>query len=113
LAALEILANYAIIPANLSLTKISIPDEVAIEEIADEALPEHWDSIIPGPQSQHFRDQWIEQRRTAVLSVPSSIITSERNFVINPAHPAFRKIHFSVPQAFVFDPRLRSAAATS
>ena len=113
MAALEILANYAVIPANLSLTKISIPDEVAIEQISDDALPEHWDSILPGPQSQQFGDQWIEERRTAVLAVPSSIISSERNYVLNPAHPAFRKIHFSLPQAFVFDPRLRSAAASS
>ncbi len=68
---------------------------------------ESWDSLAPGVDTQRFGDQWFKEQRSPVLSVPSSVIISERNFVINPAHPDFRKIRFSAPQRFVFDPRLR------
>jgi len=107
LAALEILVNSSVLPLNFSLAQITIPDSVAIEHIPDRQLPDHWDSLAPGPETQQLGDQWVKEQRSAVLSVPSSVITSERNFVLNPAHPDFSEIHFSVPQRFIFDPRLR------
>jgi RES domain-containing protein len=107
LAVLEILANYSVLPINYALSQIAIPDDVAIEHVPDARLPQNWDSLAPGVETQRFGDQWVKEQRSAVLSVPSSVVTSERNFVIDPAHPSFRKIEFSAPQRFIFDPRLR------
>jgi RES domain-containing protein len=109
LAVLEILANYAVLPVNYSLADITIPDDVEIEHVSNAQLPEHWDSLVPGPETQRFGDRWTTEQRSAVLSVPSSVIPRERNFILNPAHPNFRNIHFCVPQRFIFDPRLRQA----
>ncbi len=53
--------------------------------------------------------QWLANRRSAVLSVPSVIIPSERNFLINPEHPRFDQIKLCTVTPFFFDPRLFSA----
>jgi RES domain-containing protein len=44
---------------------------------------------------------------TAVLSVPSAIVTDERNYLLNPAHADFQHIIFLASQPFQFDPRLK------
>ncbi len=107
LGALEILANSSILPVNYSLAEIAVPDDVSIEHVTDRQLPARWDSWAPGIETQRFGDRWVSERRSAVLSVPSSVITRERNFILNPAHPEFHSIQFSPPERFVFDPRLR------
>lgn len=104
---MEILANYSVLPVGYNLSQITIPDDVPIETVADVQLPPDWDSLTPGTETQRFGDRWVKEERSAVLSVPSSVVTSERNFIINPVHADFRKLHFSAPQRFVFDPRLR------
>jgi len=50
---------------------------------------------------------WARKARTAVLSVPSAVVPEDRNYVLNPAHPDFRKIRAGKPQPFSFDPRMR------
>jgi RES domain-containing protein len=38
--------------------------------------------------------------------VPSAITPSERNYLVNPAHPDFHKINVSGPVDYEFDPRI-------
>jgi RES domain-containing protein len=49
---------------------------------------------------------WATRGTTAVLAVPSAVIPSERNYLINPAHRDFAKIRLEAPHAFSFDARL-------
>lgn len=49
---------------------------------------------------------WIEKASSPVLQVPSFVIPSERNFVLNPAHPDFRRIKIGRAQHFRLDARL-------
>jgi RES domain-containing protein len=51
-------------------------------------------------------DQWVRDGRSAVLELPSAIIPSESNYLLNPAHRDFQKIIIRKPVAFSFDPRL-------
>lgn len=76
-------------------------------EIALEDLPAGWDAQDSNSVSQSIGGTWIEEQRMAVLSVPSTIVPSERNFVLNPLHPDFSKIEFGDAVPFRFDPRLR------
>jgi RES domain-containing protein len=79
---------------------------VKIERPARSKLPPHWrDEPVPaGPQL--FGLDWLRSGRTAVLAVPSAIIPSEENYVLNPAHPDFAKLVISPPRPFEYDPRL-------
>ena len=50
--------------------------------------------------------QWLQESRTAVLSVPSVVIPHERNFVLNPIHAAFAMLAINRSEPFSFDPRM-------
>jgi RES domain-containing protein len=43
---------------------------------------------------------------SAVLEVPSVIVETESNYLLNPAHPNFTPLKLGTPGPFEFDPRL-------
>jgi RES domain-containing protein len=106
-AVLEILVHSSLgrLPRTHALVEIAIPDEVEVETVRAGALP-GWDNndrII----SRAFGDRWLEERRTAVLLVPSVVTMGrERNVLLNPAHPEFKRITPSAQQEVVWDERL-------
>ena len=51
-------------------------------------------------------DGWVRAARSAVLALPSVLISGEPNYLLNPAHPDFKKISIGKPEPFAFDPRL-------
>lgn len=84
-----------------------IPDDLQIDAIAQSQLPDNWhDTPAPGALSA-IGQEWLKAGRTAVLSVPSAVIPSERNHLLNPEHPNFERIKIARPEAFSFDPRLQ------
>jgi RES domain-containing protein len=58
--------------------------------------------------AQAFGEQWFLQKRSAVLSAPSAVIGIERNFVLNPYHPAFSEIAIDAAAKLDLDSRLWS-----
>jgi RES domain-containing protein len=107
LAALEILVHAAEIPDSYIATSVRIPKGVKITTIALEDLPEGWDALESKAASQSVGSTWIKEQRSAVLSVPSTIVPMERNYVLNPQHPDFGRIEFGAAVPFRFDPRLK------
>jgi len=82
--------------------EINIPD--ALVEVAT-ALPSDWQSNVGATQA--FGDAWLVGVSSVALQVPSVIIPTESNVVINPAHPSFDLSWVVVgPKPFSFDPRL-------
>lgn len=77
-----------------------------IETTARGALPPGWRGH-PGPaELRQLGDSWAGEARSPVLEVPSVIIETESNFLLNPAHPAFTKIEVAEPVPFALDVRL-------
>jgi RES domain-containing protein len=108
LAVLEILAHleFAAIVSDYVLIRAEF-DEALLEVVEIKQLPRDW-RIYPAPQSlRAIGDQWLEEKRSAVLSVPSVIVPVERLYLFNPLHADFRKIVIAEPQEFPFDTRLR------
>ncbi len=86
---------------------VAIPiefDESLVEKAT--VLPTDWTDEPPPPSTKNIGDRWVKEARSAVLELPSVIIPGEPNFVLNPAHPDFRKITVGKPEFFSFDPRL-------
>ena len=82
-----------------SLTRIRIPDQLAIEDA-------NWMEM---PASQDWGDAWARERRSAVLRVPSIAVNKrESNFVLNPLHPDFANIARDPAEDFLFSPRFFS-----
>lgn len=107
LAVLEIMAHYAVLPKDFVLTPIRIPDHVGILTVPYSDLPAGWNQPTPILATSDLAEQLYP--KTAVLSVPSAIVTDERNYLLNPAHADFQHIIFLTPQPFQFDPRLKQS----
>jgi RES domain-containing protein len=109
LAALEVLANLqdaALLASSYSAFRLTIPTALA-EELDSSALPADW-MTSPAPVAlRDIGDAWVGAGRSAVLRVPSAIVRTEWNLLLNPAHRRFGEITIGPRQPFAFDPRFR------
>lgn len=109
LAALEMLVHLSseqVLNHQYSLIPVHFPESLVkrLEDLGK--VPPDWQAQ-PAPNSaKEAGDNWLGGRTSCILSVPSSIISSERNYLLNPEHPDFAKIEMGKPERFVFDERL-------
>lgn len=108
LAALEQLVHLGAEEAGFAFVffEIGIPDELPIEQIAKEALSSDWRAEPPPDSTKALGTEWAQTMRTAVLCVPSVVVPSEHNYLLNPAHPESPRIRISKPEPFTFNPRM-------
>jgi RES domain-containing protein len=109
LAALEYLVNAGLdeVAEDLVALGVEFPDRVAVEHLGVERLPANW-RTYPAPDAlAELGGRWVVERRTVALRVPSAVVPSEFNYLLNPAHPDFRAVRVTIQERFVFDPRLR------
>lgn len=108
LAALEALAHMDVddAPADLVAIPVEIPDGVPVRDVRVRDLPHGWRAYPAPPALQDLGSAWARELGTAVLSVPSSVVPHERNFVLNPRHPDFPRLRIGTAEPFVFDQRL-------
>jgi len=106
LATLEMLVhtgNSNILPAYV-LVGCSFEARVVLR--LDRArLPRDWHSYPARPELQQLGDAWLKDATSAVLEVPSAIIPTESNYLLNPQHADFRSIKIAKPRPFEFDLR--------
>ena len=113
LAALELFVHLAPDDAPDDLVSIpaDIPDSVASDELRVSDLPADWREL-PAPEAlAAMGTRWAKEPRSAVLAVPSAVVPVERNFLLNPLHPAFRAIRIGPPEPFALDPRMWKRSA--
>jgi RES domain-containing protein len=110
LAALELLVHVDpdLAPADLVALSISVPDAISTRVIAQKALPRNWRRTPAPRRLQDIGTRWAESQRSAVFVVPSAVIPSEHNYLLNPLHPDFRRIKIVRVTDFRFDRRLLS-----
>jgi RES domain-containing protein len=109
LAILEILAqtdaeempDYFMVPADIPKTIFGNR-----RIIQASALPKNWRTYPSPPALQIIGSGWIQQAKELVLEIPSVIVPEEPNYLLNPAHPDFKKTEIGKPQTFTFDPRI-------
>jgi RES domain-containing protein len=93
--------------APFKLMRLDIPDQVLIEEVPAAMLPPDWQQVTSYPQCQEIGSAWYQLRRSAVLKVPSAIIASEANYLLNTGHPDFGQVKLLSTEDFIFDPRIK------
>jgi RES domain-containing protein len=81
-------------------------DDALVEIVPAKALPPDWQTEPPPPSTKAIGDAWARAARSALLALPSVIIPGEPNYLLNPAHPDFKRISLGKPEPFAFDPRL-------
>lgn len=80
--------------------------ETMITKIHLSDLPKRWRENPPPKAVQQIGDDWVASCRSAVLQVPSAVIESESNFILNVAHPDFGSIKLGRQLPYTFDRRL-------
>ena len=107
LAALEILVHVD--SDKLLQDYVAIPvtvDPELITKVDQSALPNNWRAYPSSKATRTIGDEWISEGVLPVLQVPSAVIPTELNFLLNPSHKEFRKLRIGKSQRFQFDRRL-------
>jgi RES domain-containing protein len=109
LATLEYLVHAtmpAVIPDDVSIIKINIPDKIIPLQIKKNTLPNNWQNTPSLLALKNIGTKWILSNKSLLLQVPSAIIDEEFNIIINPEHPDIKFVKLSRPETFILDKRL-------
>jgi RES domain-containing protein len=107
LATVELLAHISAKQARriaFASVEIDVPEPMAIAEL--DPLPPDWQAVPAPPSTIAAGDAWLATGRQAILRVPSVIVPSEYNYLLNPQHADFAAIALVRTAPFTFDVRL-------
>ena len=93
-----VLSSYVLATASFA--------EGLVSEVKRSDLPPNWRSYPAPPALQLMGDRWFRAAASAVLQMPSVVIETEFNYLLNPQHKDFRSIRITVPEPFQMDVRL-------
>ena len=110
LACLEYLVhNFHVLSAkSICLSKIRVSPSVPPNSIEKEVLPLDWQEKSYVPQStQALGEQFLKESASYIFKVPSAIVPSEYNYLLNPSHPDHEMTFMEeCIDSFVIDERL-------
>ena len=106
LAMLEMLVQDQPLRARYVMIEAHIPSGVTIDRVSIDDLPSDWREIGARQKLQAIGAEWASKRKAAVLAVPSAIVPRESNYLVNPLHPAFKRIKIGKPSTVETDLRL-------
>ncbi|MGO9429123.1 RES family NAD+ phosphorylase [Rhodoblastus sp.] len=90
---------------HLDLPPELIPDDYVLMKFDLSGLAVEDLAVLPA-DPRAFGDQWLEQRRSPILRVPSFIVPDASNLLLNPTHPQAADAKIVGVNPFAFDPRL-------
>lgn len=108
LATLEFLVHVplSLLPNNLSIACLDIPDDIVVEQISIADLPKNWRDYPAPPELADLGSEWAIAVRSLLLRVPSVVVLDEFNTLINPKHPDMNRVVISSVERYIFDRRL-------
>jgi RES domain-containing protein len=106
LAMLETLVQDQALRACYVMIEACIPTGVRIDRVSIDDLPSDWREIGARQKLQAIGAEWARKRKAAVLAVLSAIVPRESNYLLNPLHPAFKRLNIGKPSTVETDLRL-------
>lgn len=108
-ALLEILVHLEIdvedFPSNYQLLTIDVPEDITMAAVESDTLPDNWWQDLSTTRA--IGDDWLRQRTTFLLTVPSAIVPDTTNYLLNPSHPDSPRIRIASIATYRLDERLR------
>lgn len=110
LALLEVLVHLDPAGRVPALTAIPIQLPQSLIDIAPMGAPSSTADAVPLPigTTRQIGDTWIQTAHRPALRIPSAIVPIEHNYLLNPEHQDFHRIHIGQAEPLLFDPRLRN-----
>lgn len=82
-------------------------DEKEMMLLETQNLPKNWQEDPAPSETADLGDEWLLSRSSLALCVPSSIVTREKNYLVNVNHPNFSQLLASIVELeFTMDSRL-------
>jgi RES domain-containing protein len=108
LAVLEMLVHthFRDFAVELDLLTIQVPSSTVTTEISIKKLKKGWINDLA--YTRFIGDEFVKDKQSLLLSVPSAVIPEEYNYLVNPWHQDFKKIKIIQTRAFKTDERLFS-----
>lgn len=108
LASMEYLVHVSmsVIPANLKIAIIEIPDDIVPKEISISDLPNNWRDYPAPPELAKLGTDWVKSNESLLLRVPSAVVLHEYNILINPAHQDMKRVAIKHIEDFKYDDRI-------
>ena len=94
----SVLHSFSICPVDF--------DDSLVEILEPAKLARDWRQSPPSIALQAIGDDWISRGSSGVLRVPSAVIETEHNYLINPTHKDFKKLVIGSMEVLELDPRL-------
>jgi len=110
LATLEIAVHLDLnedLPTDRYYVAIEIPDDIIIQEVQLQDLPDDWNAKPPVLSTQNIGNDFVYYGEAAILKVPSSIVPQEFNYLINPNHHDAARIKVLSTVKISFDSRIK------
>lgn len=98
--------NIGLLPKEILIAKIKIPDNFIIEEL--EKLPEKWNQYPYSSKTTSIFTNLAKNREFFGLKVPSTIVGFEFNYILNPLFKDFGKVEIIEFIKLPIDERLKS-----
>ncbi len=107
LCLLECLVHFppAYIPDDYAFVKLFCPDD-SLTEIMTDTLPGHWKVQADDERTKQMGDDFVRAQKHLCVKVPSAIVATEYNYLLNPHHPRFSEVKLLEVKDFIFDNRL-------
>lgn len=105
LAVLEILASTPTLPRDMLAVEITLPAKSSPRWTVPSLLPD-WTEYPAPPSTQQLGNRWASAAKALAVWVPSVVVPTEWNCLLNPAHPDIRGVRARVVGPFRFDGRL-------
>lgn len=110
-ASLAILENLVhlpkhLLPKNIVLITFEIPDNLPHSSIIEKGLPKNWRHFPVPLATQKIGDILVKENKNLYLEVPSTVVISEMNVLINVNSSHFNKIKILDVKPFTLDVRL-------
>lgn len=108
LATVEYLVHVplSIVPIDLRIACLEIPDRIIPKQISTDDLPLNWRDYPAPPKLAELGTNWALENDSLLLRVPSTVVENEANVLINPIHSDINYVIISHVESYTFDKRL-------
>ncbi len=93
-----------LVPA-LDLLILEIPDD-SITTFTEKQLPKNWQDYPAPALLAELGESWVQEGKTIALKVPSSIVPTANNYILNCRHQQYSRVKLIQQTDFRFDGRL-------
>lgn len=102
----EVLVHVEESPVDYCSVELEIPDDVGIAQCDPKKLPKAWKDADYNAPTRSVGDAFVERNECLLMRVPSAIVPGAFNYLLNPLHPAIKRVKVGKVKPFRFDKRL-------